>query len=476
MTDFSKFHLSESAKIVSDHIPGKESKKMIALQQKIEGSVVSYPRGIPIAIKKAKGAIIEDVDGNQFLDFFAGAGVVNLGHSNEEVLERVFEQQKSLIHALDFPTQNKMDAITKMLNALPDRLKGEYKVSFGGPTGSDAVEAAIKLAKIKTGRDTILAFSGGYHGMSAAALAMTSDVHYRKKLGTSVAGIHFIPYSYPYRCPFTEGPNNEESSGEACYKYIKMTIENSHSGIPLPAAIIIEPIQGEGGNIPAQRNFLEKTVKMAREHGIVVIFDEIQCGFYRSGKFLSFMHTDAVPDIITVSKGLGGVGLPIAGLIYRKDVEAWGPGDHIGTFRGNQASLAATNGAFDFVEKYKVADHATEMGNYLMSLLSELQEASTYIGEVRGKGLMIGVEMVKDKATKEPYPEFVKMMKQTCLQKGLLFEVGGHYSNVIRFVPPLIITRTIVENAVEILRSALSELDKGFNEKIEKEQSVEFAE
>lgn len=449
MMDFSKFHLAEDA-TVHTAIPGEKSQAMLALQEEIEGSVVSYPKGIPIAIKRAKGAIIEDVDGNQFIDFFAGAGVLNVGHCNEEVLEYVSKQQKELIHALDFPTQNKMDAIQKILGSMPEEIRDEYKVSFGGPTGSDAVEAAVKLAKMKTGRDTIIAFSGGYHGMTSAALALTSDIHFRKGLSSLVPNIHFMPYPYSYRSPF-----KGQDCSEACYNFLKSVIENSHSGIALPAAIILEPVQGEGGNIPAGSFFLENVVKLARKHGIMVIFDEIQSGFFRTGKFLSFMHSDAVPDIITISKGLGGVGFPISGLIYRKDVEAWGPGDHIGTFRGNQVSLAAANGAFDFIEKYDVASHATAMSYYLMDKLKALELISPYIGEVRGLGLMIGIEFVKDRNTKEPYPEYVKQLKKDCLQRGLLFEVGGHHGNVIRLVPPLIITPTIIDNAVAILMDAL---------------------
>ena len=468
MTDFSKFHLTEQPQIKSPHIPGEGSKRLLAQQREIEGSVVSYPRGIPIAIKRAKGAIIEDVDGNLFIDFFAGAGVLNVGHCNEEVLKYVEKQQQELIHALDFPTQNKMDAITKVLDNLPEHLQGQYKVSFGGPTGSDAVEAAVKLAKIKTGRDTIIAFSGGYHGMSSGALAMTSDVNFRRRLSSLVPNVHFAPFSYCYRCPFKQ---EEGNCGMECFDYLQTMIENSHSGIALPAAIIVEPIQGEGGNIPFREGYLERLVKLANKHGIMVIFDEIQSGFFRSGEFLAFMNTGAVPDIITFSKGFGGVGFPISGLIYRKDVEAWSAGDHIGTFRCNQVSLAAMNGALDFVEKYNLRSHVREMSDYFMDKLEDLKNHTQFIGQIRGKGLMIGIEFVKDVETKEPFPEFVKRLKQVCLQHGLLFEVGGHYSNVVRFVPPLIITPKIIDSAVDVMQTALGMLHEEFTqEKVAWEQ------
>jgi diaminobutyrate-2-oxoglutarate transaminase len=454
MIDFSKFHLCESPRLVSLTLPGERSQELLALQKEIEGSVVSYPRSIPIAIKKAKGAIIEDVDGNRFLDFFAGAGVLNVGHSNEEVLKYVTEQQENLVHCLDFPTENKMSAIQKILKNLPAQYRNQYKVSFGGPTGSDAIEAAIKLAKIKTGRENIIAFSGGYHGMTSGALALTSNVGFRKKLPSLIANVHFVPYSYCYRCAFKQNP---ETCGLDCVDYLKNILEDSHSGIAKPAAILVEPIQGEGGNIVPKQGYLEALVKLAHAHDVLVIFDEIQSGFFRSGEFLACMNTGAMPDIITISKGLGGVGFPISALIYHKDVEAWGPGAHIGTFRGNQVSLAAANGAFDFVERHEVTEHVRIISAYLMKGLENLKTDCKYIGEVRGKGLMIGIEFVKNRRTKDPHPDFVKKFRTACFQKGLIFEVGGHFENVVRLVPPLIITPKMVENALKIMKEALIE-------------------
>lgn len=449
---FSRLHLSESATIISDSIPGKRSKELLALQHQIEGSVVSYPRSMPFAIERAKGAIIEDVDGNQFIDFFAGCGVVNVGHCNEEVLSHVKEQQDKLIHALDFPTENKLKAIQNILNNLPQAVQNDYKVSFGGPTGSDAVEAAIKLAKIKTGRDGIISFSGSYHGMTSAALAVTADTDFRKKLTSLIPNVHFTPFSYQYRCP-----SNDDA--QACKNYaierLKFLLENKHSGITKPAAIIVESIQGEGGNIPPVAGFLNEIVEVAHRNDVLVIFDEIQSGFFRTGEFLACMNYGVMPDIITLSKGLGGVGFPISALVYKKEVEAWGPGAHIGTFRANQVSLAAANGAFEFIEKYDVKSHTKEMGAYLMNGLKAIAQKNPFIGDIRGKGLMIGVEFVKDTFTKEPYTEFVKEFRTNCLQKGLLFEVGGHFNNVLRLVPPLTITPKIIDEALQIMQEAL---------------------
>ena len=455
MSVFSKYHLSESARIVSPRIPGARSTALLKRQREIEGSVVSYPRAMPIAIRRAKGAIIEDVDGNLFIDLFAGAGVVNLGHCNEDVLEYVYAQEKELIHALDFPTENKLAAIERLLGHLPADVRDQYKVSFGGPTGADAVESAIKLAKMKTGRDTVIAFSGSYHGISSGTVGLTADVKFRNRNYSRIPNIHFAPFPYCYRCPLGK---NESTCSIDCFEYLRTMIEDGQSGVSLPAAIIIEPLQGEGGNIPAKNGFLEKLIALARKHGIIVIFDEIQSGFFRSGKFLSYMDSEAVPDIITVSKGLGGVGFPIAGIIYRRDIEAWESGDHVGTFRGNQVSLAAMNGAFDFADKYAVADHTAEMGRYFIAELNRSIGDCAFIGEVRGKGLMIGIECVHDRSSRQPNPELVKFIREGCLQKGLLFEVGGHFQNVIRLVPPLIITPTIIDNSVLILSSVVNEV------------------
>ncbi|KAA1242926.1 aspartate aminotransferase family protein [Aquimarina sp. RZ0] len=457
MRNLSDFHLTEAPRIISKNIPDKNSKHLLQRQKEIEGAVVSYPVIMPIGIARAQGAIIEDVDGNQFIDFFAGCGVLNVGHSNPFVLKYVQEQQEYLIHALDFPTENKIDFIENLLSRLPISLRNDYKVSFGGPTGSDAVESAIKLAKIKTGRDGIIAFTGGYHGMSSGALAVTSNKTFRNRFTSLIPNVSFVPYSYCYRCPFGK---EVSSCSYDCVDHFSWILENSHSGVVKPAAIILEPLQGEGGNILPKSGYLKKITQIAQEHGVIVILDEIQSGFYRTGSFLEFMNSDVVPDIITFSKGFGGIGFPLSGLIYRKDIEAWGEASHIGTFRANQVSIAAARGALDFIDAYEIATHVEMISKYVFDKLNILQSISSCIGDIRGKGLMIGVEFVKDKNTKKPFPEFLKEFRKVCFQKGLLFEVGGHYNNVMRLVPPLIITKKIVDQAIKIMTTSLLECQK----------------
>jgi len=450
MTDFTKYHLTGAPRVLTQ-VPGPRSMCLLEKQKALEGSIVSYPHAMPIAIRRAKGAIVEDVDGNLFIDFLAGAGVLNLGHCNEYILDHVFAQAKDLIHALDFPTEVKLEAIERILESLPAEISDQFKVAFVGPTGADAVEAAVKLAKMKTGRDTIIAFTGAYHGISTGTVALTSNVRLRV-VRSSVPNVHFAPFPYCYRCPVGREP---ESCAMECFTYLQNMIRDSHSGVQLPAAILIEPIQGEGGSIPAATRYLEALVTLARSHGIITIFDEIQAGFFRSGQFLSFMHGSAFPDIITVSKGFGGVGIPLAGLIYRRSVEVWGEGDHVGTFRGNPLALAACKGALDFVAEHQIGSHVDKMGQYLVGELKRLIGGSPYVGDIRGKGLMIGIEFVDDKHSKDPFPELVKQVRRECLQQGLLFEVGGHHANVIRLMPPLLVTPAIIDDAVRILCTAL---------------------
>lgn len=458
---FKEFHLSHNSNIVSDRLPGIESQKLIAAQKQYEGDIVSYPRRMPIALKRAKGAIVEDVDGNMLIDFFSGAGVLNVGHCNPEVLEYVAEQQKNLIHALDFPTENKRTLIANILDHLPAQLREDYKVSFCGPSGSDAVEAAIKLAKLKTGRTSIVAFQGSYHGMTSGALALTSANSFKENLRNLMPDVHFIPYSYCYRCPFHK---NQATCNHDCADYFHDVLRNPHSGIPRPAAVILEPIQGEGGNIAPDPRFLERIVKIARAYDVVTIFDEVQSGFFRTGEFLASAHSTAVPDIYLLSKGLGGVGFPISAIVYHRDIESWGPGKHIGTFRGNQVSIAAGNAAFNFAKKYSLSEHVDYISKYLIDKLNQIARESSYIGDVRGTGLMIGVEFVRDRLTKTPFPDMVKQVAERSFQKGLLFEVGGHYNNVIRIVPPLIINEEIVDNAMEILASSVRASELAYRE------------
>ncbi|MEL7002735.1 MAG: aminotransferase class III-fold pyridoxal phosphate-dependent enzyme, partial [Bacteroidota bacterium] len=266
MKDFKEYHLGFEAKIVSPEVPGEKSRALLSLQEEVESSVISYPKSMPMAIKRAKGAIVEDVDGNRYIDFFAGCGVLNVGHCNQDVLSSVFKQQKDLIHALDFPTENKMRLINNILSELPAEYRNDYKVGFTSPSGSDAVEAAIKLAKHYTGRSGVLAFQGSYHGMGSGSLAVTSDLSHKSGISSLMPEVNFVPYSYCYRCSF--GKNGENCQFE-CVNYLENLLENPHSGLPKPAAILLEPVQCEGGNIVPKKGYLKRIIELAKKHAVV---------------------------------------------------------------------------------------------------------------------------------------------------------------------------------------------------------------
>jgi diaminobutyrate-2-oxoglutarate transaminase len=454
---FKNYHLAEDASIVTSTVPGPRSLELLEIQGELEGNNRSYPQSIPIAFDRAKGTIIEDVDGNRYIDFFAGCGVLNVGHNNEDVLSDVEKQQRKLIQALDFPTEIKIEFMKRLNSILPGSLQGKVKFNFCGPTGTDAVEAALKIARINTKRQTVISFQGAYHGMTSGSLSVTGHLHHRKMLPVVEGGVHFMPYCYCYRCQFGQRP---ESCHLECAKYLREALENPCSGIDKPAAIIIEPVQGEGGNIVPREGYLEEVVKIGNDMEIPVIFDEIQSGFYRTGPLFSFENSNAIPDIITMSKGLGGIGMPIAVVIYKKELDTWEKGTHAGTFRGNQLSIAAAVSAIKFVTSNNLEQYVKELGNEMLENLRDIQEKSRFIGDVRGLGLFIGIEYVKDKETKTPYPEIVSELRKRFYQEGLLVEVGGHYSNVVRFLPPLITTREIARKGLEIFEKVHSRLER----------------
>ncbi len=434
--------------------PGPKSREYLDYQFSHEGSAVSYSRGMPMAIRRAKGSTIEDVDGNIYIDFFGGAGVMNVGHANPEVLQAAKDQMDNLTHSLDMPNFSRKALVEALFSILPKELN---RLFFGGPTGSDAVEAAVKLARYNTKRYPIISFEGAYHGMTAGALSLCSGSPFKEDFLPLIPEVHFAPYPYKYRCPISKDP---ETCSQACAEYLEHMIEDPHSGVSRPAAVIVEAIQGEGGSIVPDEDFLHKVREICDKYDVLLIVDEIQAGFCRTGKMFSFNHSNVTPDIITMSKALGGLGFPISGIAYKEKLDTWPPGKHIGTFRGNVTAYAAGAAAIDFMLKNNLADHALNLGNTMLLLLKELEKGSEIIGEARGKGLMLGVEFVQNKETKEPAPQLASKMRTLCHQRGLLIEIGGHYFNVARFLPPLILTEELAKKGVEIFADALRELER----------------
>ncbi len=449
---FEELSFEKAPKIVN--LPGPKSKRLLTLQREIEGSAVSYPRNIPVVMDEGRGATIKDLDGNIFIDFFGGAGVLAVGHCNPVVMKAVHNQQNKITHTLDFPTEVRLELIQKLRKVMLGSLK-DIKVQFGGPTGSDAVEMGIKLARYYTKRHGVIAFEGGYHGMTAGALSVSSGKFWKKNYTPLVPEVHFVPYAYCYRCPFDRTKNN---CNLECASFYNHVLEDPHSGVCNPAAAIIEPIQGEGGSIVPPDEYVKRIEKISREYAVLLIADEIQAGFCRTGEFFSFQHSKTTPDIITLSKALGG-GFPLSAVAYKEELDVWEKGAHIGTFRGNVAAMAAGVASIDFMIDNDLCNYAQKIGKIMLRTLEKIGKNSSIIGDVRGRGLMLGVEIVEDKETKTPSEALADCIRRECFNRGVLIEIGGHYNNVARFLPPLIITKELAETGVALFEEAIEEVE-----------------
>ena len=431
-----------------DTVPGPKSKRLIARQDEIDSSAVAYPNDIPIAFEEGKGATIRDVDGNTYLDFFAGIGVLNVGHSNPYVLEAVHEQTDKLVHTIDFPTDARLELIDKLETIAPGNLAGNSRVVFGGPTGSDANEAAIKLAKHNTGGDGLIAFRGGYHGATSGAMSLTSNKSFKGNYTPLLPDVIHAPYPYPFR----QGKDPETAVEDALTE-VRAIVEDPYSGLANPAGIFVEPIQGEGGVIVPPKGFLEGLRAIADENELPLIFDEIQSGFGRTGKWWASEWYDVTPDAITSAKALGGIGFPLSATIYHEDLDTWEPGGHAGTYRGHVVGMRAGSRAIEYIESHDLLAHARELGHVIRSRLTEIGGKNSSLASVRGKGLFIGAEFVDKNG--DPDGNAVDAIQQYCYEHGVLVWTAGRHGNILRLLPPLVLTHEQAEIGLEIIEDAI---------------------
>jgi diaminobutyrate-2-oxoglutarate transaminase len=430
---------------------------LLERQKEVDSRAVYYPTVIPTAWEAGRGATIRDVDGNTYIDFVAGISVLNVGHSNPQVVEAVKRQLDKLTHALDIPTAERIALIEKLVQIAPEGLKGNSKVLFGGPTGSDAVEGALKLAKFNTKHHTFLAFHGAYHGMTSGALSVTSKKAFKTGFLPVLPDIHFAPYAYCYRCAF--GKEYPECKMQ-CVRYVEYLFSDPESGFTDPAAIIVEPIQGEGGFIVPPDGYLKELRRICDENSILLIVDEIQTGFGRTGKMFACEYDGVTPDIMTIAKAVGGIGLPLSGCVIRRELDTWEPGGHLGTFRGNVLACVAGLAAINFTLERRLVERSAREGAHMLRRLKDLQQETKTIGDVRGKGMMVAAEFVEDKQTKKPAIELVKKVQARCLERGVLVWKAGHWPNVIRFLPPLVITHEHVDKGLDIFSEAVKEAER----------------
>ncbi|WP_336036203.1 aspartate aminotransferase family protein [Halobacterium yunchengense] len=443
-----ELHFAQEPSVDGD-VPGPNSRRLLETQEAIDSSAVAYPNNIPLGFDEGKGATLKDVDGNVFLDFFAGIGVYNVGHANPYVNEAVHEQLDKLTHSVDFPTEPRLALIEKLDEIAPGDLQGNNRVVFGGPTGSDAVEASIKLAKYNTGGNGLVAFRNAYHGATSGAMSLTSNKKFKQPYAPLLPDVVHAPFPHP----FQEGRSPEESVDRALEE-VQSIVEDPYGGLADPAGIFVEPIQGEGGVVVPPEGFLQGLRDVADDNDLPLVFDEIQVGMGRTGEWWGGEHYDVTPDVMTMAKALGGNGLPLSGTLYREDLDTWGPGDHAGTYRGHATAMIGGVRAIEYIQAHDLLDHATEVGDYIRSRLREAAEDDPGLGDVRGKGLFVGAEFVDEDG--EPDEDRVSAIQEYCYQHGVLVWTAGQHSNVVRLLPPLVLTQRQAEVGTEIIADAVA--------------------
>ncbi|MFJ8247419.1 aspartate aminotransferase family protein [Peribacillus asahii] len=443
--------------------PLVSNETLLSMQEIRESNARSYPRRLPLAIQKAKGVMITDMDGKQYFDCLAGAGTLALGHNHDVVHEAIQEVLNNLIplHTLDLTTPVKEAFVDEVFASLPESFARKAKIQFCGPTGGDAIEAALKLVKTATGNRSILSFQGGYHGSTHGTLSISGTTSPKKHIHALLPDTHFLPYPYEYRCPFGIGKNGHEFIST----YIENTLDDPESGIVTPAGIIVEMVQGEGGSVPAPIEWLKQLRRITRERNIPLIIDEVQTGIGRTGKMFAFEHAGIEPDVLVLSKAIGG-SLPLSVVIYDKKLDKWESGAHIGTFRGNQLAMATGRATLQYIKEHHLPEHAHQLGQYMQTQLKKLQQQVKSIGDVRGRGLMIGVEIVDKTQTPNSigsYPgdgELAKAIQKECFDRGVILEVGGRHGAVIRLLPPLIMTKEQINEVLVRFEDAIKAAER----------------
>lgn len=507
----------------STHQPGAPARGahegILRRQSARESAARTYARALPIVPVRARGMTIEGADGQRYLDCLSGAGTLALGHNHPVVLEAIRNVLDSgaPLHVLDLATPVKDAFTTELFRTLPPALADRARIQFCGPAGTDAVEAALKLTRTATGREGLLAFTGAYHGMTAGALEASG--------GARDVRVARLPYPQDYRCPFgVGGPNGAELAA----RWTENLLDDTKSGVPAPAAMILEPVQGEGGVLPAPDAWLRRMRDITAARGIPLIADEVQTGVGRTGAFWAVEHSGIVPDVLVLSKAIGG-SLPLAVVVYRDDLDVWPPGAHAGTFRGNQLAMAAGAATLAYVRENRLAEHAATLGARMLEGLRALAADHPCVGDVRGRGLMLGVELVDQEsaqpaphgkhlespadpspyASSAPYalypsappttapitpptapqyphqhphrhnhlqhhrshdlpdtrphppaPELAAAVQRECLHRGLIVELGGRHSSVVRLLPPLTITDEQATAVLDRLADALTAAER----------------
>jgi len=418
----------------------------------IESEVRSYCRSYPVVFDKAKGPYLFDEDGNKYLDFLCGAGSLNYGHNNPILKKKVIDylSEDRIIHSLDLASKSKEEFLQSFHRNILAPRNLNYKVQFTGPTGTNAVEAALKLARKVTKRNNIISFTNGFHGVTLGAVAATGNSHHRGGAGTPLNGVTFMPY---------DGYMGKKIN---TIDYIRRVLEDNSSGVDLPAAMILETVQGEGGINVASSKWLQSLQDLCHEFGILLIIDDIQVGCGRTGSFFSFENAGIEPDMVILSKSLSGFGVPFSLLLMKPELDIWKPGEHNGTFRGNNMAFVTAKTAIDtFWTTQELEAGIATKSNLLKTRLDDIAKNISDEIEVRGKGLVYGFDCI--------LPELASAIQKKCFEKGLILETCGPVDQVVKFLPPLIITENELTEGMDIVEKSVKEVmsESDFQDKIE---------
>ena len=436
---------------IKTKLPGPNAQRVLEGDAKYLSP--SYTRSYPLVAKRGRGLIIEDVDGNEFLDFSAGIAVVSTGHCHPQVVAAIQKQAAELIHmsGTDFYYESMITLAERLSKIAP--MKGPHRIYYGN-SGTEAVEAALKLARYHTKRQHVIAFYGAFHGRTMGALSLTaSKPQQRRRFAPLVPGVTHIPYPNVYRRP---AGSDAKQYAIDCARFIEERLFKTTLPPEEVAAIFVEPVQGEGGYVVAPTEFLQELRRICDQHGILLVADEVQSGCGRTGKMWAIQHSGVEPDIITSAKGIAS-GMPLGVTIAKADIMDWVPGSHASTFGGNPVCIAAALATLDVLEREGVRNSA-DVGGYMMQRLSTWVSKHAMVGDVRGRGLMIGVEINKDKQSKQPVPDVRDRIVELAFERGVLFLGAGESS--IRLSPPLIVTKEQADVAMDVLEECITIAEK----------------
>jgi 4-aminobutyrate aminotransferase len=432
---------------VKGPLPGPRSREYLALSEQVEPRCMTQQA--PIVWESAQGCVVRDVDGNTYLDFTSGVLVTNVGHCHPKHVQRIQEAVARLMNCYDFPTADRVTLAKRLVDLMPDNIDQAFLLT----TGSEATEAAMRVAKRFTGRHEIIAFYGGFHGRTYGAMSMAGKTGTKKHFGPVMPGVIHTPFPYCFRCPFRKKP---EDCNLFCLEFMDTVIAAESTGDL--AALIIEPYQGGAGFIFPPEGYLTRLQSWCQEHDVVFILDEVQSSFGRTGTMFAFEWEDLKPNLICLGKGIGS-GMPTAALMCESRIMAsLEPGEMSSTTGGNPLSCAAGLAVLDIFEEEDLVANANKIGNYLRQRFLQMQAHSDFLGDVRGRGLVMGLEFVTDRRTNTPSPEITMEVIHRCCNAGLIVGRVGIYGNVIRVAPPLVMTPDEAEEAADIMEKVLRSL------------------